>query len=119
MDQIVIINHKYLLYITSINNTKRQILQHKKIICCYKNNTLLYKIQHISNTKGPLVEHYFFFDNLTHFIRKIQGIYWYSPFIFVMIHIVDMVYFMHIHCYPNSCTHKNNMSTLRYQCLFK
>ena len=73
MDQIVIINHKYLLYITSINNTERQILQHKKIICCYKNNTLLYKIQHISNTKGPLVEHYFFFDNLTHFIRKYKA----------------------------------------------
>ena len=54
MDQIVIINHKYLLYITSINNTKRQIPQHKKIIC-YKNNTLLYKIQLITNTMGPLV----------------------------------------------------------------
>ena len=25
--------------------------------CCYKNNTLLYKIQPITNTKGPLVEH--------------------------------------------------------------
>ena len=57
MDQIVIINHKYLLYITFIYNTKWEILQQQKIICCYKNNTLLYKIQPITNTKGPLVEH--------------------------------------------------------------
>ena len=51
MDQIVIINHKYLFYIT-----QKDKYFDKKIICYYKNNTLLYKIQHISNTKGPLVE---------------------------------------------------------------
>ena len=37
-----------------ILNTKGQ---HKQFNCCYKNNTLLYKIQPISNTKGPIVEH--------------------------------------------------------------